>query len=113
MKKINRSLSLFLLLLTQLSLFSQADQEKNKKYEFVKTKSFNKTYNVSSSDKLNIRNSFGSVEVHTWNKNEIKVDIDIEVSSNKAEFAEKLLDGITVSGDQKANEISYKTNIKN
>jgi hypothetical protein len=113
MKKINRSLSLLLLLSAQVSLFAQVDNEKNKKYEFVKNKSVNKSYNVSSSDKLNIHNSFGSVEVHTWTRNEIKVDVAVDVSSNKADFAEKLLDGIVVSDDQKANEISFKTSIKN
>lgn len=113
MKKINRSLSPLLLLLAQFSLFGQVDHEKNKKYEFVKTKSINKSYNVSAADKLTIHNSFGSVEIHTWNKNEIKIDIDIDVSSNKDEFAQKLLEGITVRDEQKNNEISFKTSIKN
>src|SRR5450432_1050745 len=106
MKKINRSLSLLLLLLAQLSLFAQVDNEKNKKYEFVKDKSVSKSYNVSASDKLTIHNSFGSVEVHTWNKNEIKVDIAVYVSANKDEFAQKLLDGISINDDQKPNDIS-------
>ncbi|MEP7144146.1 MAG: hypothetical protein ABI707_14785 [Ferruginibacter sp.] len=113
MKKINRSLSLLLLLLSQLSMFAQVENEKNKKYEFVKNKSVSKSYNVSSNDKLTIHNSFGSVEVHTWNKNEIKVDIAIDVSSNKADFAQRLLDNIVISDDQKSNEISFKTSINN
>ncbi|MEP7107228.1 MAG: hypothetical protein ABI760_04585 [Ferruginibacter sp.] len=112
MKKINRSLSLLLLLLAQYSLFAQADNEKNKKYEFVKNKSINKSYNVSSSDKLTVNNSFGTVQVHTWTKNEIKVDIAIDVSANKDEFAQKLLDGISVNDSQKGNDISFKTSIK-
>src|SRR5678809_1552225 len=104
MKKISLSLSLLSLLLAQLAVFGQGDDKKDKKYEFVKNKSINKSYNVSSSDKLSIHNSFGSVEVHTWNKNEIKVDIAIEVSSNNAEFAGKLLDAIGVDDSQKAND---------
>ena len=77
MKKLIKKfkIALPLLLLAQLNGFAQHDNdndnknENKKKYEFVKTKSVNKSYNVSSSDKLNIQNSFGSVEVHTWNKN--------------------------------------------
>src|SRR6478609_4457213 len=113
MKKISLSLSLLSLMLAQLAVFAQGEEKKDKKYEFVKSKSINKSYNVSSSDKLSIHNSFGSVEVHTWNKNEIKVDVAIEVSSNNAEFAEKLLNAIVVDDSQKTNEISFKTSINN
>jgi len=111
MKKINLTLSICLLLAS--GMFAQADNEKNKKFEFVKNKSISKSYNVASSDKLDIHNSFGSVEVHTWNKNEIKVDVAVEVSSNKAEFAEKLLDGITVTDDHRSGTIAFKTSISN
>ena len=74
MKKISLSLSLLSLVFAQLAVVAQEDDKKDKKYEFVKNKSINKSYNVSASDKLSIRNSFGSVEVHTWTKNEIKVN---------------------------------------
>ena len=112
MKKINLTLSMAFLLLVQCSLFAQ-DNEKNKKFEFVKNKSVNKSYNVSASDKLDIHNSFGSVEVHTWTKNEIKVDVAVEVSSNKEEFAQKLLDAIDINDEQKSNKITFKTSINN
>ena len=102
-----------LLLLLQLNLFAQDDNEKgNKKYEFVKKKSVNKSYNVSSSDKLNITNSFGRVEVHTWDKNEIKVDVDIETSATTDALAQSIIDGISVSDAQSGREISFKTSIK-
>jgi hypothetical protein len=113
------SLTLPLLLLLQTSLFAQIDNyydatkdKKEKKYEFVKTKAVNKSYTVSSSDKLNIDNSFGKVEVTTWDKNEVKVDVSIEVSSNTEVYAQKLIDRISVSENQSDKEISIKTNIK-
>ena len=104
MKKVFRpfSLVLSLLFLTQLSLRAQNDHDndndndnKDKKYEFVKKKSVNKSYNVSSSDKLNIENSFGKVEIHVWEKNEIKVDVDVEVSANTEAAAQKIFDRIS------------------
>ena len=112
MKKIHLSFSLLVLLLAQIGLFAQVDNDKTKKYEFVKNKSINKSYNISSSDKLSIHNSFGTVEVHAWTKNEIKVDITIDVSSNKEDFAQQLLDGITVADNQAGGNISFKTTIK-
>jgi hypothetical protein len=119
MKKILKKccLILSLFLLAQVSLFAQNDNdndnknENKKKYEFVKTKSVNKSYNVSSSDKLNIQNSFGSVKITTWDRNEIKVDVAIEVSSNVESRAQKLLDRINVSEGKSGNEITFKTSM--
>lgn len=121
MKKIIHQFSLVLsfMLLLQFSLRAQHDNDnendnndKEKKYQFVKKKAVNKSYNVSSSDKLNIQNSFGSVEVHTWDRNEIKVDVSIEVSANSDALAQKMLDRISVSDAQAGKEISFKTTIK-
>ena len=103
------NLVLPMMVMMQLSVNAQNDNDNNdKKYEFSKIKNINKSYTVSSSDKLNIKNSFGKVEVHTWDKNEIKVDVNIEVSSNKEDLAQKILDGITVSDEQTGKEISFR-----
>jgi hypothetical protein len=116
MKKIIRIFSIVLsfLCLAQTNLFAQNDNDNDnkKKYEFVKTKSVNRSYNVSSSDKLNIKNSFGKVEVHTWNRNEIKVDVEIVVSANTEALAQKLLDRISVTDEKSAREIFFETKMK-
>jgi hypothetical protein len=112
MKKIKFTCSFLVMSLALSPLFAQHDGNSKTKYEFVKTKAVNKTYTVSASDKLNVSNSFGKVEVHTWNKNEIKVDVSIEVSSNKEAFAQKIIDGITVSNNQGGNEITFKTKME-
>jgi hypothetical protein len=120
MKKMIKTFSLVLslLMLAQANLFAQNDNDNDnhndnkKKYEFIKTKSVNKSYNVSSSDKLNIQNSFGSVKVTTWDRNEIKVDVAIEVSANTESLAQKMLDRITVTDGKSANEVSFKTSMK-
>lgn len=106
-----------LLVMLQANLFAQENNNDNrndskKKYEFVKTKSVNKSYNVSSSDKLNIENSFGSVEVRTWERNEIKVDVDVEVSANTEALAQKLIDRISVTDSKSGRDISFKTDMK-
>lgn len=121
MKKIPRPFSLVLplLLLLQVNTVAQDDKNDNdnkndnkKKYEFVKKKSVNKSYNVSASDKLNIQNSFGSVKVNTWSRNEIKVDVDIEVSANTDALAQKMLDRISVNDNKSGREISFETKMK-
>ena len=112
------SLVLSLIFIAQANLFAQNDNdnhndnESKKKYEFVKTKSVNKSYNVSSSDKLNIQNSFGSVKITTWDRNEIKVDVDIEVSANTEAFAQRILDRISVTDEKNGKGISFETKMK-
>jgi hypothetical protein len=120
MKKVFRRFSLVSSLMLALSLSSHAQKndddndndKKEKKYDFVKKKVVNKSYNVSSSDKLNIQNSFGEVEVHTWERNEIKVDVNVEVSANTEAYAQKLLDRISINDGQSGKEISFITNLK-
>ncbi len=120
MKKMIKTCSIVLsiLLLAQVNLFAQNDNDNDnyndnkKKYEFVKTKAVNKSYNVSSADKLDIQNSFGSVKVITWDRNEIKVDVDIEVSANTEALTQKMIDRISVNDGQNGREISFRTVIK-
>jgi hypothetical protein len=120
MKKMIKTFKIImpLLMLVQTSVFAQDDNDNDnnygnkKKYEFVKTKSVNKSYNVSSSDKLNIQNSFGSVKIITWDRNEIKVDVAIEVSANKEPLAQKMLDRISVTDGKSGNEVTFKTSMK-
>lgn len=101
------------ILALQLNLFAQEDGEKeNKKYEFVKTKSVNKSYSVGSDDRLSVENSFGRVEVRTWDRSEVKVDVTIEVSATRENLAQKIFEGISVSESQNGKEISFKTTIK-
>ena len=110
MKKIFKLFSITItFFLLQQNIFGQNDNYK--KFKFVKNKSFNKSYSISTSDKLVIDNSFGEVQVHTWNKNEIKVDVTVEASSNTESVAEKTIDGITIADSQSGGQVSVKTTI--
>ena len=88
------------------------EKEERKKFEFVKQKDISKTY-PASGNKLLIENSFGLVKFISWDKNEIKVDVHIEASSNQQDVAQKTFDAISVSDIQKGNEIQFKTSINN
>jgi hypothetical protein len=121
MKKRIRQFSLVLplLILVPVVLKAQDDDEKNrekerieKRYDHVKKKEVNKTFNVTSKVKLDIENSFGAVEVQTWTRNEIKVDVSIQVSSNSESLAQKVLDGISIeNASENGKSVSFKTKI--
>ncbi len=76
-----------------------------------KRKNISKSYTVTGDDKLRIENSFGDVAVTTWDKNEIQVDIQIEVSAPTEEKAQEMMDEISVSDSKSGDEISFKTEI--
>lgn len=88
---------------------AQKDTEK-KRYEHVKERTISKTY-PASGNSLNVENSFGSVKLITWNKNEVKVDIHIEVSSTDKDHAEKTFDKIEVTDKISGKEIVFLTSI--
>jgi hypothetical protein len=115
MKKMLKNFKILLpLLLLQSSLYAQNgnDIDYSKpaiKYEFEKTKNYNKTYSITASDKLNIDNRFGLVEIHTWNKNEVKVDIDIRVSGKTEAWAKSVLSDIEIEDNKSGNQVRFKT----
>ncbi len=82
-------------------------------YSIEKKRTISKSYTVSSSDKLSVVNSFGTVTVATWDKNEIRVDVEIVVHAASEEKAQAMMDEIKVNDHQGNQEISFKTDIGN
>jgi hypothetical protein len=77
----------------------------------LKSKSYTKSYNVDANDKLQIENRYGKVTVNTWNKNEVKVDVEIRAYANEDDDAQKLLDQIKITDSKDNNNVSFVTNI--
>ncbi len=74
------------LLALVLALPSQAQEQKK----------ISKQYSVSSDTELSIDNRFGLVEIKTWSKNEVTVDITIKVEGRGSRSDKELLDRIDV-----------------
>jgi hypothetical protein len=75
-----------------------------------KIKNYSKTYTANAGTKLDINNRYGKVTVHTWNKNEFKVDVQIKVSANQIDDTDNLLKSITVTDSKLGQVVSFKTN---
>lgn len=76
-----------------------------------KSKTFSKTFSVDAGDKLSISNKYGAVVIKTWDKREVKVDVDIKAYSKDADDAQRLLDETTIDAGKSGDQISFKTNI--
>lgn len=61
-----------------------------------RSKSFSKSFNVDNNDKVNLNNQFGSIVIKTWDKKEVRVDVDIKAYSNSDSDVQKLIDGVSI-----------------
>jgi hypothetical protein len=93
--------------------FSQPDPESDKNYVQTaeKTKTISKTYTVDGKDKLSVNNQYGKVQVNTWAKKEIKVDVEIKSYESSDARAQEQLDAVSISESKQGDLISFKTNI--
>lgn len=84
------------------------EKEKGK---FTKQKTMNKAYIVNADADISIDNSYGNVNVTTWNENKIELDILIKVSGDNEDWVNKRLDGISISLEPLKNKVTAVTKI--
>lgn len=104
--KLLSSISLFLVLSQPvISKAAGGDEEVRKK------RTINRSYNVGPDDKLEIENQFGNVQVDTWDKSQITVDITIGVRASSEEKAKEVMDELDVKEVQSGHIINFKTKV--
>jgi hypothetical protein len=106
--KIQFKLALFLLLIPVIG-FANSELKNGKT---TKERKINKTFNVSSKATLKVDNSFGNLDIVTWNENRIDFDITIKVTGNNAEKVQEKLDGISIDFSSTNDLVSAVTKIK-
>ncbi|MDF1696841.1 MAG: hypothetical protein P1U56_13450 [Saprospiraceae bacterium] len=105
MKKLTCKLTIFLALL-YVSLPLQAT-EPTFKNEI--TREVNETFDVSPGVDLGIHNKYGNINITTWSKNQIQIDVLIKVQSNNNEKAQKFLDAIKIDFTSSSSRVYAKT----
>lgn len=73
------------------------------------TKKLVREYKVSAGEKLEIRNKYGSVNITTWPRNEIKVDITVRVNGYPESRIREVLDRIQIEEARGDGKISFVT----
>jgi len=76
-----------------------------------RSKSFSKSFNVDNNDKINLNNQFGSISIKTWDKREVRVDVDIKAYSNSDSDAQKLIDGVNIDATKNGDVVTFRTNM--
>ena len=90
-----------------LPLFISATTEIKDMHE--KSKTIEKEFTVNSSATLKIENSYGNIDVITWNENRIVFEITITTSGNDEDKIEKKLNEIDVKFSASKDLVSAET----
>ncbi len=96
--------NLILLLLFSANIGLSEDQSEKKRI-------VEKSYNVSSTTSLQIRNKFGKIEINSWDKNEFAIEVEIIGRGRTEERAQRILDEIEIDIDEGSSQISFETSI--
>ena len=81
-------------------------------FDSTKKKEFNRTFDVGSSDRLNIENRYGSIAVAYWNKNEISIRVEVIAKAKDDSRAQETLDRVNIQLDKSGNTVRGITSIK-
>ncbi|HEY4324612.1 MAG TPA: hypothetical protein VGN20_11520 [Mucilaginibacter sp.] len=86
---------------------TQADGQQKQKF-----KSYGKSYPIDGNDKIKLSNQYGKIMVNTWDRPEIKVDVQIKAEADDDSFAQKLLDGVQIRDSKEGDLVSFRTTIE-
>lgn len=97
---------LLLLLVCGLASSSFANNRK----DFKKT--IKKEFDLSKSGELDIDNKFGKVEIKTWDKNRVSIEVTVIVRADSEKEAEEVFDRISIHFSDGKDYVKAETEIK-
>lgn len=81
--------------------------------KYTKEKKLHKEYNVSANATVKIDNSYGDIDIVTWNENRVVIDVTITTNGNDEDKVIKKLESIDVMFNSSTNLVSAKTEFNN
>jgi hypothetical protein len=92
-----------------IPLFVTALNTSKLKGKYSKEKKINREYSVSPKANLSIKNSYGNLNIVTWNENRIVIEVTITTSGNNEEKVNKRLNDISIEFENDSNHVSATT----
>jgi len=96
-----------LVLLVLPMLLSAGDEKLRGKY--TKEKTIKKEYDVNADALLKVRNSYGNLNITSWDENRVVIEVHIKTNGNNEEKVQKKLDEITVDFEASRSMVSART----
>ncbi len=106
MKTITLKHVLALLLVVPMALTANDGKLTGK---YTKEKTIKKEFDVNSDALLKVNNSYGNLNITSWNENRILIEVHIKTNGNNEEKVQRKLDNITVNFDTSSSMVSAKT----
>ncbi len=82
---------IFMGLLLNLALISAANSQ-----SYERSKKYSQTFPLEKETEVNISNKYGHIHIHNWEKDSIRFDVDVRVSSNRQARLERTFHEIDV-----------------
>ncbi len=79
------------------------------KGKYTKEKTIKKEFDVNSDALVKVRNSYGNLNITSWNENRILIEIHIKTNGNNEEKVQRKLDGISVDFEASKSVVSART----
>ena len=79
------------------------------KGKYTKQKRVKKEFRVSANDLLRIDNSYGNIDIVTWDQNRVEIEVIVRTNGNDEEKVEKRLQEIEVAFNQSGGVVSAET----
>ncbi|MEM7379870.1 MAG: hypothetical protein AAF361_01585 [Bacteroidota bacterium] len=79
------------------------------KGRYTKEKTIKKEYDVNSDALLKLDNSYGNMNLTSWNENRVVIEVHIKTNGNNEEKVQQKLDQIDVDFDASSSMVSAKT----
>lgn len=106
MKKAVHFKTLLILLMLPALVFSNNNWKKGK---HTKEKTIHKEFDVNSDAMVKIDNSYGNLDIVTWDENRVVIDITITTNGNNEDKVQDKLDKIDVDFSSSSTLVSAKT----
>ncbi len=81
--------------------------------KFTKEKTIKKEFNVNATALLKVHNSYGNLNITSWNENRVVIEVHIKTTGNNEEKVARKLEEITVDFESDSDLVSAKTNFGN
>lgn len=76
---------------------------------YTKEKTIKKEFNVNSDALFKVKNSYGNLNITSWNENRILIEVHIKTNGNNEEKVQKRLNEIDVDFENSASLVSART----
>ena len=97
----------FLLLLFPLITSANIDEKKHEKSKVIK-----KEYKVNSNAKVSLDNKYGNLNITTWDKNQVEIEVTITVKGDDLDRVEERLNNIDIEFEASSNLVYAKTHFE-